>query len=248
MPSLYAAFCLQHQHQRLELRVLLVPAPAQLLQPVDAVRARLVRTSRSRRRAPRRRCRRPARRVTIRSRGPAEQLAVVADQQHRLRRSRAAAPPATACRGRRGSCPARRAAAPRPGRAAAPPARAASARRRTACAPRATGARSYGTPSAATRAGVPERLGLVAAGVGPVGQRLRVAHLGRLVVALHHRQLGGVDARPRPSRTARRRHARRSRSRTRRRRRATLPMNWRITPSPPLRDDAALVRGSGRRR
>ena len=40
------------------------------------------------------------------------------------------------------------------------------------------------------RAGVPQDLGLVAAGVGPVGQGLRVAHLGALVVALHHQQLG----------------------------------------------------------
>ena len=40
------------------------------------------------------------------------------------------------------------------------------------------------------RAGVPQHLGLVAAGVGPVGQGLRVAHLGALVVALHHQQLG----------------------------------------------------------
>ena len=36
-------------------------------------------------------------------------------------------------------------------------------------------------------------LGFVAAGVAPLGQRRGVAHLGRLVVALHHRQLGGIQ-------------------------------------------------------
>ena len=45
------------------------------------------------------------------------------------------------------------------------------------------------------RAGVPEHLGLVAAGVGPVGQGLRIAHLGLLVVVLHHQQLGRLQRR-----------------------------------------------------
>ena len=40
-------------------------------------------------------------------------------------------------------------------------------------------------------------LGLVAAGVAPLGQRRRIPHLGRLVVALHHRQLRGVQPRGR---------------------------------------------------
>ena len=43
------------------------------------------------------------------------------------------------------------------------------------------------------RALVPRGLGLVAANVGPVGQRLRVGQLGGLVVTLHNRQLGRVD-------------------------------------------------------
>jgi hypothetical protein len=44
------------------------------------------------------------------------------------------------------------------------------------------------------RAGVPQHLRVVPAGVAPVGKRLRVAHLGRLVVVvLHHRQLGRVE-------------------------------------------------------
>ena len=49
--------------------------------------------------------------------------------------TRAAGPPASACRARRGSCPARRAAAPRRCRAAAAPAPRASAARRRACGP-----------------------------------------------------------------------------------------------------------------
>ena len=70
--------------------------------------------------------------------GAGEQLPVVRDEQDGLAGLARAAPPASACRGRPGSCPARRAAAPRRCRAAAPPARAASARRRRGCGPRAT--------------------------------------------------------------------------------------------------------------
>ena len=43
------------------------------------------------------------------------------------------------------------------------------------------------------RADVPQRLGVVAADVAPVGERLGVAHLDPLVVVLHHRQLGRVE-------------------------------------------------------
>jgi hypothetical protein len=42
-------------------------------------------------------------------------------------------------------------------------------------------------------ADVPQHLGVVAAGVTPVGQRLGVGELGLLVVPLHHHELGGVD-------------------------------------------------------
>ncbi len=41
-------------------------------------------------------------------------------------------------------------------------------------------------------ADVPDGLVVVAVGVRPVGERLRVRHLGLLVVLCHHRQLGGV--------------------------------------------------------
>ena len=43
------------------------------------------------------------------------------------------------------------------------------------------------------RADVPEHLGVVAVRVAPVGQGCRVAHLGALLVDLHHRQLGRVQ-------------------------------------------------------
>ena len=46
------------------------------------------------------------------------------------------------------------------------------------------------------RHGVPEHLGGVAAGVAPVRQRVRVAQLGLLVVDLHQRQLGRRQRRP----------------------------------------------------
>ena len=83
------------------------------------------------------------------------------------------------------------------------------------------------------RADVPERLGVVAAGVRPVGERLGV-------------RASGSARRPTPSSPARRRRAPRpprgpaagatvsSRSRTVEASR-TWPTNWRITPSPPLR-------------
>src|SRR3954453_5436892 len=43
------------------------------------------------------------------------------------------------------------------------------------------------------RADVPADLGVVASDVGPLGEGVRVAQLGALVVALHHRELGGVE-------------------------------------------------------
>ncbi len=41
-------------------------------------------------------------------------------------------------------------------------------------------------------AGVPDHFGVVAVGVAPVGDGLRVTHLGLLVVVLHHLQLGRI--------------------------------------------------------
>ena len=50
-----------------------------------------------------------------------------------------------------------------------------------------------GQPHRRDRADVPRHLDVVAAGVGVVGQRRRVRHLGPLVVAVHQRELGLVD-------------------------------------------------------
>ena len=47
------------------------------------------------------------------------------------------------------------------------------------------------------RAHVPDDLDVVAAGVGPLGQRRGVAHLGLLVVGVHQRQLARLDVRGR---------------------------------------------------
>ena len=65
----------------------------------------------------------------------------------------------------------------------------------------AAGQRPHATPAGTLErdaqgrrgAHVPQRLGLVSAGVGPVRQGLRVAQLRRLVVGVHHRQLRGVQ-------------------------------------------------------
>ena len=165
--------------------------------------------------------------------GAVQQLAVVADEQHGLRRSRPAPPRASACPARRGSCPARRAAAPASG----------PAQQRLEREPLllAAGQRVQHPVLAALerhaerrhRADVPEHLGVVAAGVAPVGERLRVAQLGLLVVALHHRQLGGVE------RLAGVAHGRRREVDAAGRARSVSsriePMNWRITPRPPSR-------------
>ena len=131
MPSLIVA-CLQHlAPARFEPRVLLVPAPPQL--------ARAARCGpggpRVRREAA---AVRPAPRGLDGDDPVARRWASSSrswrDEQDRLARLARPAPPAIACRGRRGSCPARRAAARRRRRAAGPRARAASARRPRACA------------------------------------------------------------------------------------------------------------------
>ena len=101
--------------------------------------------------------------VTTLRGGGGQQLAVVADEQDGLRARPAAAPRATACRRRRGSCRARRAAARRRRSGAAPRGRAASARR-----PRASraGRSAHVVEADAERergAGVPQHLGVVAA-------------------------------------------------------------------------------------
>ncbi len=88
-------------------------------------------------------------------------------------------------------------------------------------------------------------LGLVAAGVAPFGQRGGVPHLGRLVVPLHHGQLGGVQPagrRPDPRSGA----TDSSRSRTVVSSRIP-PMNCRMTPRPPLERDRSRTAASGRR-
>ena len=56
------------------------------------------------------------------------------------------------------------------------------------------------------RADVPDDLEVVAAGVGVLRQRLGVAHLGLLVVGLHQRAARSGRPRPRPSRTRGGRH------------------------------------------
>ncbi len=169
----------QRAHELLEALVLLRPAAAQLLEPVDAVAARLG-------------VRREAAAVDPRGarldghdapRGLADQLAVVRDEEDRLRRLGELLLEPALARARRGSCRARRAAAPRRARAAAPPARAASARRRRGCARARSDGLLEGQAERLAAARLPQHLGLPAAGVAPVGERLRVGDLGAVLVA-----------------------------------------------------------------
>ena len=186
----------QVDHELLELVVLLVPAPPQLLQPQDPVLAGL----RVRREAaPVRPGRRPGGARLERDdpgRRPREQLAVVADEQHRLGRlQQLVLQPAL-------------------GRYVEVVVRLVEQQHLVRTAEQglqheplllAAGQRAHLTPlrplvrraERGHRADVPERLGVVPPDVAPVGQRLRVAHLHPLVVVLHHRQLGRVE-RPRP--------------------------------------------------
>ena len=95
-------------------------------------------------------------------------------------------------------------------------------------------ARSYGTPEPGDRADVPGHLEVVAAGVGVLGQRLGVLHLGLLVVGLHQRALAPVDlggSGPDP----RRRDAEQQVGDRRARRRARCRPSAASRPSPPER-------------
>ena len=226
-------------HQRLELGVLLVPAPAQLLEPgvpVGRGPAWYVANPPG--------CTHTVLPAAARLEGhdpggdPVEQLAVVADEQHRLGRLDEPRPRASAWPARRGSCPARRAAAPRRARAAAPRARAASARRRTASTPaplrplerRCRAPRRCRRPRASparSRRRRPSR-------PAPARSRSGRARSSRSIIASSVRSTSsGRRGAPRSGATET------SRSRTVVSSR-TLPMNWRITPRPPLRVTAPV--------
>ena len=171
-PVVVRGLLLVHQHQLAQLLVLLVPAPAQLVEagvPGPEPRANW----RSRRGAPRRchpRRRPPGRRSGPAARGRARRRAPASS-------TRAVAPPASACRARRGSCPVRRAAAPRP---------AAQQQLQGEALLLAAGEGThrtvpYGVPRLAEhdgRDGVEEHLGVVPAGLAPGGERIGVRQLG----------------------------------------------------------------------
>ena len=159
--------------------MLLVPAPAQLLEPGEPLPPRLgeggepaaVDPDRVAGRAQLERRRSRSRPAASSSRSWLTSSTVFGVVAQLL-------PPASACRARRGSCPARRAAAPRRVRAAAPPAPAASAPRRTGCSPPATWPGRNRSRAPRRAAGVEGHLGVVPTGVGVVGQRLRVRAAG----------------------------------------------------------------------
>ena len=174
--------------------MLLVPAPAELLEPREPRGAGLVVGRRTppgastpcfRRRRARRRPPRSAVRASS-SRSWETNSTVFGDSA-----SRSSSHP---CRARRGSCPARRAAAPRRGRAGVLPARAVSAPRRRGSRTSRHCALSYGRPSAA-RARCPTAPRCRSRPRRPSRQRVGVRQLRWLVVALHHGELGRLDRR-----------------------------------------------------
>ena len=188
--------------QALQLGPLLVPAAAQLVEAGVAGHPRRVPGREALRVGPRR--------ARLHGDdllgGAGEQLAVVADVQHALRRLPQPRPPASACRARRGSCRARRAAAPRPGprsssssanRFCSPP-DSVVMRRCRAVVPR--------QPEHRDRRRVERHLRRVAARLAPRHERVGVADLAALGVV--ERRLGGPQPHRPPGPAAGRARAR----------------------------------------
>ena len=239
-PSLNADLVLYISTSALQLGVLLVPAPAQLVQPLEPGPARVVPGGERAGVHPQRAARRAGLEGGDPGRHPVEQLAVVAHQQHRLAGGdQPLLQPLLAgdvevvvrlveqqhlvrpAQQRLQHEPLLLAAGQRP-HLAPPAGLVRDAERRD-------------------RDGVPQRLGLVPAGVGVVRERVGVPHLRR------------ARRRP-PSSPARRRRRRARPSRsaggdtlTSRSRTVvpsrTDPMNWRMTPRPAAARDRTLVRG-----
>ena len=193
------------QHQRLELGVLLVPAPAQLLEAREAVGARLV-------------VRREVARVGPHGvaggaeldgdhagRGVGQQLAVVADEQHRLvGLAQPLLEPDLAGHVEEvvGLVEQQHLVGAGEQVLQHQPLLLPAAERRQV----AVLGPVVGQGQGLDGAHVPRHLDVVAARVGVLGQRLGVAHLRALVVGLHQRQLAPVDLRGRGAHP-RRRHA-----------------------------------------
>ena len=137
-------------HQGLELGVLLVPAPGQLVEPVEPGGASLVVGREAARMGPRGVARAAEAEGHDHVRGVGQQLAIVADEQDGLGRPRSRSRSSSACPGRRGSCRAHRAAGPHPDRGTATRGRCASAPRPTARPAPGTAPGRKGTPSTET--------------------------------------------------------------------------------------------------
>ena len=192
MPVVVRRLLLYMQHQRLELGVLLVPAAAQLLEAREPVAAGLVVRREPARVGPHAVAGRAELDGDDPGRGVVEQLAVVADEQDRLRRL----PDPLLQPDLAGHVeevvglveqqdlvgPAQQVLQHQPLLLAAGEGAQLAVLRPV-----------VGHAEAGDRADVPDHLEVVAAGVGVLRQRLGVAHLGPLVVGLHQRQLEPVD-------------------------------------------------------
>ncbi len=183
---------LVHRHQVPQLGVLLVPAPTQLVQPCEAVLARLV----VRREPARVRPHLVARRAELdgdhAGRGVGQQLAVVRDEQDRL--GRLADPLLQPGLARHVEVVVRLVEQQHLVRAAQQVLQGealllAAAQRAQRPVPRPLERHAHRRGGAH----VPDHLEVVPAGLGVLGERRRVAQLGGLVLGLHERQLELVD-------------------------------------------------------
>ena len=191
-PVVVGGLLAQRDDELLELLVLLVPAAAQLLEPEDAVLPSLVVRREAASVSPRRRPGRAGFEGDDPARGAGQQLAVVADEEHRLGRlQQLVLEPAL---GRHVEVVVRLVEHQHLVRAA-------EQRLQHQALLLAAGEGAHLAPlgpfvrraERGHRADVEQRLRLVAPDVAPVGERLRVTHLDPLVVVLHHGQLGPVE-------------------------------------------------------
>ena len=183
---------LVHQHQRLELGVLLVPAPSQLLQPLEPVLARLVVRREAARVGPDQVARCPELDGDDPGRGVVQQLAVVADVEDGLvGLADPSLQPDLAGHVEEvvGLVEQQHLVGTGEQVLQHQPLLLATRQRLERAVLRAV----VGHAQALDGADVPDDLELVAAGVGVVGERSGVAHLRRLVVGLHQCSLATID-------------------------------------------------------
>ena len=185
---------LEPQHERLDLGVLLVPAAPHLLEALEAVAARRVIAREAARVRPHEVARAAELDGDDAGRGVVEQLAVVADEEDRLGRlADASLEPDLAGHVEVvvGLVEQQHLVGTAQEVLQHQPLLLAARQRAEQAVARAV----EGQAHRRGRAHVPRHLDVVAAGVGVVGERRGVGHLGLLVVGVHQRELGRVDRR-----------------------------------------------------